>query len=216
MVSSMLADNGETIHRLTRGRPRTDPLLRRTQILQTAETIFIEDGYAHATMEHVATRCFISKATLYAAFPNKKDLFAAVVEARSCLVIPDNAAGELSVAQMLEAMLLPEPDEHGVSDRNTVLRVLYKEAHELPELWDIFRSTIDAEGRKLADWLLTQQSNGLVVVEDAVDAARMLINVALGYPSYHLDAIEDPGARASYIHHCISLFCRGIAPHAAG
>jgi AcrR family transcriptional regulator len=205
-------ENGETIHRLTRGRPRTDPALRRAHILETAEHLFLEDGYTHATMEHVASRSFISKATLYAAFPNKKDLFAAVVEDRSSLTIPDNVSGDLTVTQMLEAMLLPEPDEHGISDRNTVLRVLYKDAHEIPELWDIFRSTIDSECRKLADWLLEQQANGLVVVEDAMDAARMLINVALGYPSYHLDAVEDPSARLSYIHHCISLFSRGIAP----
>jgi AcrR family transcriptional regulator len=212
MVSSMLADNGETIHRLTRGRPRTDPALRRTHIIETAEHVFVEDGYTHSTMEHVASRAFISKATLYAAFPNKRDLFAAVVEARSSLTIPDNISGDLTVAQMIEAMLLPETDEHGISDRNTVVLSLYKDAHEIPELWGIFRSTLDAECRKLADWLLTQQSDGLVVVEDAMDAARLLINVALGYPSYHLDAVEDPFARSSYIHHCISLFCRGIMP----
>jgi TetR/AcrR family transcriptional repressor of mexJK operon len=208
----MLADKGETIHRLTRGRPRTDPALRRTHITKTAEHVFVEDGYTHSTMEHVATRAFISKATLYAAFPSKRDLFAAVVEARSSLTIPDNISGDLTVAQMLEAMLLPEAGEHGISDRNRVVRSLYKAAHEIPELWNIFRSTLEAECRKLADWLLTQQSNGLVVVEDAMDAARLLINVALGYPSYHLDAVEDPLARSSYIHHCITLFCRGITP----
>ena len=50
-------------------------------ILQTAKAMFLEEGFDRAAMESVTARTGVSKSTLYARYPSKEDLFAAVVEA---------------------------------------------------------------------------------------------------------------------------------------
>ena len=49
------------------------------ELLEVARNVFLEFGFAAATMEHVATRARISKASLYRAHGSKDELFAAVV-----------------------------------------------------------------------------------------------------------------------------------------
>jgi TetR/AcrR family transcriptional repressor of mexJK operon len=67
-----------------RGRPRLIEVSALDErILSTARELFYERGFAQAAMDMVAARAGISKGTLYSRFPNKSDLFMAVVEERS-------------------------------------------------------------------------------------------------------------------------------------
>ncbi len=52
---------------------------RRQEILDAAAGVFIEKGYAIATMQEIATACDLAPGTLYRYFPGKADLIAAVV-----------------------------------------------------------------------------------------------------------------------------------------
>lgn len=52
---------------------------RRQEILDAAGRVFIEKGYATATMQEIATACDLAPGTLYRYFPGKADLIAAVV-----------------------------------------------------------------------------------------------------------------------------------------
>lgn len=52
---------------------------RRDRIVEVATDVFFEEGYAAATMQAVAQRLGGSKATLYAYFPSKEDLFEAII-----------------------------------------------------------------------------------------------------------------------------------------
>jgi AcrR family transcriptional regulator len=52
---------------------------RRAAILRSARRPFMSSGYAATRMEPVAREAGISTATLYAYFPSKEDLFAAVI-----------------------------------------------------------------------------------------------------------------------------------------
>ncbi len=51
-----------------------------TTIAQAAKTVFAERGYTRATLEDIAQRAGMSKATIYIYFKNKDDLFLQVVE----------------------------------------------------------------------------------------------------------------------------------------
>lgn len=209
-----MSENEKSVHRLSRGRPRSDPDIRKVQILHAARQLFIEVGFGEATMEIVASRCAISKATLYAVFSSKRDLFEAVMESAVRLEFPEDDIAAGSVAKALEAILLPASDDSDtrLDDRNALLQILFREAHDHPQLWSIYRATILREAQTLTEWLLEQQSQGRLVVDDAAMIAQMLINLALGYSPNQADLTTGPMTPIPYRREFITIFCRGIAP----
>jgi AcrR family transcriptional regulator len=52
---------------------------RRERIIQVARSVFFEVGYAGASMSLISQRLGGSKATLYAYFSSKEELFAAII-----------------------------------------------------------------------------------------------------------------------------------------
>src|SRR5436853_1515154 len=65
-------------------KPRLDADARREAILDVAQEVFLEEGFAAASMSTIAARLGGSKGTLYNYFRSKDDLFKAYVE-RRCL-----------------------------------------------------------------------------------------------------------------------------------
>ncbi|MBN2526087.1 MAG: TetR/AcrR family transcriptional regulator [Deltaproteobacteria bacterium] len=59
---------------------RRDTTKKRTQILDAAATVFIEDGYERASMDRIAEMANASKRTVYNHFSSKEELFQAVLE----------------------------------------------------------------------------------------------------------------------------------------
>jgi AcrR family transcriptional regulator len=55
---------------------------RREHLLEAAQELFLSDGFHGTSMEHVAARADVSKATLYKYFPDKDELFLALVRER--------------------------------------------------------------------------------------------------------------------------------------
>ena len=60
-------------------KPKLDRDTRREAILDVARDVFLEEGYASASMSTIAARLGGSKGTLYNYFKNKEELFAAYV-----------------------------------------------------------------------------------------------------------------------------------------
>jgi Transcriptional regulator len=52
---------------------------KRVAVLNAAQECFLEHGYASTSMDMVAARAGVSKATIYAHFQNKDDLFGAII-----------------------------------------------------------------------------------------------------------------------------------------
>ena len=67
---------------------------KKNEILHSASSVFIEQGYERASMDSVAKAAGCSKATLYNYFSSKESLFEAVVRAYSTNYLT-GAAGEL-------------------------------------------------------------------------------------------------------------------------
>jgi TetR/AcrR family transcriptional regulator of autoinduction and epiphytic fitness len=55
---------------------------RREHLIEVAQDLFLSDGYHGSTMERIAARADVSKATLYKYFPDKEQLFLALVRER--------------------------------------------------------------------------------------------------------------------------------------
>lgn len=52
---------------------------RRKQLLKSAELVFSQQGYKHATIDQIAQAAGVSHATVFLYFSNKKELFRAVI-----------------------------------------------------------------------------------------------------------------------------------------
>lgn len=53
---------------------------KRQAVIDAAERIFLDQGYANASMDGIAAEAGVSKRTVYNHFPSKQDLFQAVVD----------------------------------------------------------------------------------------------------------------------------------------
>jgi TetR/AcrR family transcriptional regulator, mexJK operon transcriptional repressor len=121
-------------------RRRCTQEVRREAILEAARAVFLERGYAGATIDAVVDRSGGSKATVYALFGNKEGLFAALAAdcaesiAASIRALAPGDTVEDSLRSLgrayLEAIL--------VRERLAIFRLVAGESGRLPELGDIF------------------------------------------------------------------------------
>ncbi len=116
---------------------------KRDAILAAAQEIFLETGYGAASMDAVAARANVSKATIYAHFENKHALFEQMIRGRCRRVFRDGdiptyigAARDarealMQLAHDLQVIIL-SPDAVAIN------RVVVAEAPRLPEVGETF------------------------------------------------------------------------------
>jgi AcrR family transcriptional regulator len=92
-----------------RGRPR-DPEVHEA-ILGAAVDLLAEAGYARLTMDQVAARAGVGKASVYLRWPNKVALVAEAIRHRSGVVpeVPDTGYLREDVLEFLRALLRAKP-----------------------------------------------------------------------------------------------------------
>ncbi len=137
---------------------RTERLTER--LLKAATKIFMEKGYAAASMGEIAARAHASKETFYRHFPTKDELFRAVVIRRAERVAqglgtallahepPEKALaafGELMISQMVS------------NDSVTFHRVLGMARERFPDLLQLYRTTGPYRVRDAVALYLDQQ-----------------------------------------------------------
>jgi len=102
---------------MTQAAPCSKPSAKREAILDAARDAFFEDGYSATSMDAIAARAGVSKATIYAHFTGKDDLFRAMIRLRcerhSTFAAIDgalDARATLTVVgqRLLGLLLLPE------------------------------------------------------------------------------------------------------------
>lgn len=146
---------------------------KRRQILAAAEDLFLAQGYGAVSMENVAKRANVSKATLYAHFTSKAQLFATIVDERK-LDIP--LGPELFPADIADlAQLRTALERIGNTLLNFMLRertlAIYRialaEAGRFPEIGLAFYQNGPCRMLDLfGEWLAVLEARGLVVVEN--------------------------------------------------
>src|SRR6202022_4275 len=114
-----------------RTRPRGE--IRRSQILDAAGQVFLENGYGGATIDLVVARAGASKATVYSFFGGKDGLFAAIVEER--------------VERVLSAFGDPEVVHSDVVHALAHIARRYMEVLMAPDAVGLYRLTIPAAVR---------------------------------------------------------------------
>ncbi|CAA7612592.1 TetR/AcrR family transcriptional regulator [Magnetospirillum sp. SS-4] len=131
--------------------PRTGGTRRsakREAVLDAAQAVFLEMGYAAASMDSVAARAGVSKATVYAHFDSKDQLFAAVIRRRcdksEAFVLADRtldarAALTLIGRRLMDLLLSPEA--------LAMYRVVVSESLRQPELAQAFYDSGPGAGK---------------------------------------------------------------------
>jgi len=119
-----------------RGRPR-DPGVD-AAVLNAAVDLLAEAGYARLTMEQVAARAGVGKASVYLRWPNKVALVAAAIQQRSAVVpeVPDTGSLREDMLTFLRALLSTRGAAAGA------LAAVTGEIASNPELRDAWRRSL--------------------------------------------------------------------------
>lgn len=182
------------------GRPRrVDSERKMAQLLHSAAEVFIEEGYAGASMARIAATAAVGKPTIYARFGNKADFFSAVVAH-----ILDNHL------QPVEADLDTNDPEQGLKKQlGNILaasidpmflglfRLFLAEAHKFPEIFTAFNTLSEGSIRSLIPHLLRiEQKAGLTV--PAAEVADMLLAMTNKVVMMECVQVDKRGAVSPY------------------
>jgi len=192
------------------------------QVLRAASSVFREQGYGSASMDAIARRAGVSKATLYAHFAGKDALFAAIVgaECRShsqTLAAPD--VDRLEVRQALGAIGRNFLELVLSAKARAIYRIVMAEAPRFPELGRAFYASGPAVVlARLADYLAAAHARGALSVEDPGLAAEQFMGMLMGplHMRHLLDLTAEFGDRdpAQVVEAAVTTFLAAYAPQA--
>src|ERR1700712_1594361 len=173
--------------RRCRGRPQLRPDQETRQIIyEAARHEFAGNGYAATSMETVARHAGVSTKTLYRLIPNKAALFEGMVRTRLDQFLSDfhpHAADQADIGEALYAALMACADLTLDEEVIGLQRMVLQETGKFSELADTFyKNGIQRTSAALAGWLRVQEKRGLILIDDADEAAGILIGMLASAP----------------------------------
>jgi TetR/AcrR family transcriptional regulator, mexJK operon transcriptional repressor len=190
---------------------------RRRAFLEAASAVFLEKGYAAATLDDVIARSGGSRQTLYALFGGKEGLFQAIVAERSAAIFeafpadashgraPEEVLTELGI-RYLEIVTTPEA--------LGMYRLVVAEGAARPELAEQFWNSGPANARtQIGRYLAEQHRRGTLEVADPPGAAGEFWGLLLGL--LHLECLlglrAKPGRAEleSHVRKAVACFLDG-------
>lgn len=162
-------------------RSRLDPEARREAILDVARDVFVEEGYAAASMSTIAAKLGGSKGTLYNYFSSKEELFSAYV-VRHCAWQSDNMFSLLVDDDDIRTVLTNVGHrylETVMSDFSLGnFRIIMAEAERSPEIGRLFYESGPLNGsRRLGGYLQKAIERGALRPVNAEHAAHLFIGM---------------------------------------
>lgn len=129
-----------------------DPKWRRRKTARPGEieaaalAVFAERGFAAARLEEIAERAGLSKAALYVYFPNKTELFRAVVGTRAAPDIARVAAvldtADVPFADLARAMLTRMAETLAQPGLRSLARMVIAEGRNFPEIAGLWHDAV--------------------------------------------------------------------------
>jgi AcrR family transcriptional regulator len=188
---------------------------RRALLLDAAAHVFLEKGYAAATMHAIALGAGMSKKTLYQVFASKLALFDALLADRIFgLPAPPDICGcsqEESLSRLLmaiaEVLLLP--------DRIGLIRLIVSDGVASPELTTAFERLREAHDlNSLEKWLQHEQSAGRLRAGDAAADAKLLFGMTIAEPMLqtlmHAPRKDNEQSCEDRVRWAVRIFLRGL------
>ena len=192
-------------------------------VLDAATTIFLAHGYSASTTDMIQRQASVSKATMYACFPNKEAIFAAVIEqqctemamAINAIEIVSNDISE-TLSQLGHAYLRIVLSEKGMA----LYRVVIGDAPRFPELARKFYLSGPLVAMTVvAKKLSIAANNGEINLQDiGIESAASLF-VSLVRAEGHTEQLMHPNAHASeaqidrWVQSAVTFFIRVFGNH---
>ncbi|USI99816.1 TetR/AcrR family transcriptional regulator [Xanthomonas prunicola] len=202
---------------------RRAPRDKRGAILAAARALFQQHGFDRTSMDTIAERAMVSKATVYAHFASKEVLFRTTLEALAH-ASPNRWTALLELQGPLEQRLAAVAD--------AVLRVFASSMRDdaayslvrpplLPrqirdEMWTLGFERYDSMMRTL---LAREVQRGALVIDNLPDASVHFFGLMTGPPVTAATRDEAPDAQSvqldAYVSGAVALFLRAYRPDAA-
>jgi AcrR family transcriptional regulator len=193
---------------------------RRAATLAAAKAVFVEHGYAGATLDHVIERAGGSRATLYRQFGGKEGLFAAVI-AEICAGIVAPLEGEATDRSPEELLLaFGRSFMAGLMDQAglALYRVVIGEAQQVPELAAaVYRAGPAVAAERLAVHLKRWKVEGRLRLSNPDLAAQQFLEMIKGDLHFRALLRLGPPPSREDIEICVAsavrLFLEGASKH---
>jgi AcrR family transcriptional regulator len=168
-------------------------------MLGAATELFLRDGYEQTSIDAILVQSGGSKATLYAYFPTKEDLFRAVIDG----VMVNNAQPPLDTSRDVRSMLTEFAVDrlHIIfsARHRAVLRLIIAERERFPDLAKLYYERGPLKSHNLVtEYLAALKRHDLLDVDDADEAAEFFVGMLMHrwYKELLLLAAETPSAAA--------------------
>jgi TetR/AcrR family transcriptional regulator, mexJK operon transcriptional repressor len=162
--------------------PASKPTAKQAAILEAATEVFLEQGFGNASMDEIARRANVSKATIYSHFDSKHALFGAIIQGR-CANTPGtllDPADDRPPEETLTVLARRFLESAMVPGSLQLYRVVLSEASRFPELGRVFYETgADCVAGELASYFEDLMARGVLAVRDPRVAAEQFIGIAL-------------------------------------
>ncbi len=168
--------------------PRGD--IRRMELADVAEQVFLERGFANTTMQMIASRAGGSKETLYRHFASKEALFAEIVGRKAARISgPESAlARDGTPEQVLFELGHSLLSMMTRSDTSSLFSVVVAEAPRSPELAAIFYAHgPGATLQRLTDYLRAATRRGDLHCHQPLRAAKLFLGAVIA--QHHLQSL---------------------------
>lgn len=151
---------------------------KRQQLIDGAYKVFMEHGFEGASVDEIARTAGASKATLYSYFPDKRQLFQAVVQSRCSSqgdVICTGVAGR-PIEERLGSMALTFASFLYSPEAQEMFRICIAEAGRFPDLGRAFYEAGPAQARaRLVEFFEDAAARGELAIEEPVVAADQFV-----------------------------------------
>jgi AcrR family transcriptional regulator len=189
-------------------RPDLRSARRHDAFLAAGTAVFLESGFAEATLDEVIRRSGGSRATLYGRFGSKEGLFAAIIAAKCSQIVAALDAMPVAgkVEEVLRSFATLYMQELMSPEGIALYRAVIGESGHFPELGaSVFRAGPEAGADRLAAYLRAQIAAGVLALPDPDMAARQFLQTVKG--DLHERALMQAGAVATKkeISACIDL-----------
>ncbi|MCD7097688.1 TetR/AcrR family transcriptional regulator [Stenotrophomonas sp. MMGLT7] len=200
------------------GRPKD--LGKRAAILSAAKSLFMEQGYAGASMDGIAAMAGVSKLTVYSHFGDKETLFSEAIRAQCQEMMPDDLfehefEGPLrdqlvGIGQAFFAMI---SSEAAIATHRMMLAPDIGDSFVRQMFWEAGPQRIQ---QALADFLAGRVALGELQIDDLPLAASQFFCLLKGelHPMMMcgLRCCPSQADVAAHIHASVDLFLRAYAP----
>jgi AcrR family transcriptional regulator len=213
-----MAEIDDPTDRRCRGRPQVRPDDEtRVLIFEAARHEFAAHGYAATSMETVAGRAGISTKTLYRLIPSKAAVFEGMFTDRLERFLNQvnlAAADDADIERALTKALMVCADLALDQEVIALQRMLLQESARCSEnARSFYTHAILRTTKALADWLRIRQRRGLIALDDAEEAAGMLLGMVASAPRraalFGGVALPSRAQIELRVRRCAALFLRG-------